>query len=197
MTDDSYEDKSSNSERLDKVMEDNRNNAPENQEQEQEKLYTQAEFQSEVDRRVSQALATQKKKFDEASRLANMSEDEQRDYKYNQKMQELEEREAELAKRELSAEAAQQLSKQGLPVEAVDFVVGKDAETTLANIKAFKTMFDNALSAEVSARIATGKPNAATNNNQSVTKEEFRKMNLAQQSHLYQTNPELYKALTE
>lgn len=178
-------------------MEDNKNNTPDTQEQEQEKLYTQAEFQSEVDRRVSQALATQKKKFDEASKLANMSEDEQRDYKYNQKMQELEEREAELAKRELSAEAAQQLSKQGLPVEAVDFVVGKDAETTLANIKAFKTMFDNALSAEVSARIATGKPNAATNNNQSVTKEEFRKMNLAQQSHLYQTNPELYKALTE
>ena len=178
-------------------MEDNKNNAPENQEQEKEKLYTQAELQSEVDRRVTQALATQKKKFDEASKLANMSEDEQRDYQYNQKMQELEQRELELAKRELSAEATQQLSKQGLPVEAVDFVVGKDAESTLANIKAFKAMFDKAISDEVSARIATGKPSASTGNNQSMTKEEFRKMNLAQQSHLYKTNPELYKALTE
>lgn len=178
-------------------MEDNKNNAPETQGQEEEKVYTQAEFQSEVDRRVTQALATQKKKFDEASKLANMSEDEQRDYQYNQKLQELEQREAELAKRELAAEATQQLSKQGLPAEAVDFVVGKDAETTLANIKAFKEMFDKAVSDQVSARIATGSPQASTGSNHSVTKEEFRKMNLTQQSHLYKTNPELYKALTE
>lgn len=66
----------------------------ENKNTEQEvKTYTQEEvnklLQSEADRRVSEALKKQQKKFDEAQKLANMSSEEKLNYEYNQKLQEL------------------------------------------------------------------------------------------------------------
>lgn len=177
-------------------MEENKNTNVETQET---KTYTQEEvdkmLQVEGDKRVSAALKKQQKKFDEAQKLANMSTEEKQDYEYNQKISELNEREAKLAERELIAETEKQLGEKGLPTSASAFIVGKDAETTMKNITSFEEMFNKAIEAEIGKRIATGAPKAK-NSNGAISKEEFKKMNLAQQANLFKTNPELYKQLT-
>lgn len=172
----------------------------ENKSTEQEvKTYTQEEvnklLQSEADRRVSEALKKQQKKFDEAQKLANMSSEEKLNYEYNQKLQELNDREAELSKRELLAETEKQLNEKGLPTAVAALIIGKDAETTLTNITSFADIFNKAVESEVAKRIGTGAPKA-NQNASGISKEQFKNMSLAQQAELFRTQPDLYKQLT-
>lgn len=167
-------------------------------EQEQEKTYTQAEvdalLQKEGDRRVSQALKKKQAEYDEAAKLASMSVNEKQEYEYNQRLKALEEKEAAIAKQELINEAAKQISSKGLPVEVTEFLVGKDAETTSANIKTFQTVFNKAVEQAVVAKLATGAPNKS-NVKEGLSREDFKKMTLQQQSELYRTQPDVYKQL--
>lgn len=180
----------------------NQNVETKNQEQEtkETKTYTQEEvdamLQAETDRRVTAALKKQKDKLDEANKLANMSQDEKRDYEYNQKLSELEKREQELAKKELVMETEKQLGEKGLPTEASQFIVAVDAEQTKANIKAFEKMFNKAVEAEINKRISTGAPKMGTGTTQAITAEQWKKMNVQQQAEVFRTNPELYRQLT-
>lgn len=171
----------------------------ENQEQET-KTYTQAEvdalLQQEGDRRVTAALKKQKEKLDEANKLANMSQEEKNEYEYNQKLSELEKREQEIAKKELVMETERQLGEKGLPKSAASFVVAADAEQTKANITSFEKMFNEAVEAEITKRIATGAPRGTNTSTGAITQEQFKKMNLQQQAELFRTQPELYNQLT-
>ena len=157
---------------------------------------TEKELQSMVDKRVSQALDTQKQKLDEANRLANMTADEKREHEYNERLKALEAREAGLSKKELMAELTKQLSEKNLPIESADFLLGKDADTINQNLKAFEKMFNKAISAQVTQRLGGNTPQASTNETGAITKEQFSKMSLVQQSQLYKENPELYSQLT-
>lgn len=159
-------------------------------------VLTEKELQSMIDKRVTQALATQKKKLDEAYRLASMSAEEKREHEYNERLKALEAREAELVKKELMAELTKQLSEKNLPIESANFLLGKDADTTNQNLKAFEKMFNQAVSAQVAQRLGGNVPQASTNETGAITKEQFRKMSLAQQSQLYREDPELYRQLT-
>lgn len=167
-----------------------------NQDNKETKTYTQEEvdklLQQEGDRRVTQAL----KKQQEAQKLASMSQEEKNEYEYNQKLSELEKREQEIAKKELVMETEKQLGEKGLPAEAAAFIVAVDAETTKKNITSFEKMFNRAVEAEINKRIATGSPKTGAGNNQAITAEQFKKMNLMQQAELFKTQPELYKSLT-
>lgn len=154
------------------------------------------ELQSMMDKRVSQALETQKKKLDEANKLANMTAEEKREHEYNEKLKALEEREAKLARAELMTELTKQLSEKNLPLESAEFLIGADAEATSKNLKSFEKMFNKAVSAQVASKLGGSAPQAETADNGQITKEQFKKMNLAQQSEIYRTNPELYSALT-
>lgn len=158
---------------------------------------TEKELQSIIDKRVSQALATQKQKLDEANRLANMSAEERREAEYQEKIKALEEREAKLARAEMLTELTKQLSEKNLPVESADFLIGKDADATSANLKAFEKMFNKAVSAQVAQQLGGNAPQASTNETGAITKEQFSKMTLAQQSQLYRDNPELYNSLVK
>lgn len=158
---------------------------------------TEKELQSMIDKRVSQALATQKQKLDEANRLANMSAEERREAEYQEKIKALEEREGKLARAEMLTELTKQLSEKNLPVESADFLIGKDADATSANLKAFEKMFNKAVSAQVAQQLGGNAPQASTNETGAITKEQFSKMTLAQQSQLYRDNPELYNSLVK
>lgn len=157
---------------------------------------TEKELQSMIDKRVSQALATQKQKLDEANRLANMSAEERREAEYQEKIKALEEREAKLARAEMLTELTKQLSEKNLPVESADFLLGKDADATSANLKAFEKMFNKAVSAQVAQQLGGNAPQASSTETGAITKEQFSKMSLAQQSQLYRDNPDLYNQLT-
>lgn len=165
--------------------------------QEQTITMTEKELQSAIDKRVSQALATQKQKLEEANKLANMSAEERREAEYQEKIKVLEEREAKLARAELMTELTKQLSEKNLPVESADFLIGKDADATSANLKAFEKMFNKAVSVQVASKLGGNAPQASTNETGAITKEQFSKMTLAQQSQLYRDNPELYNSLVK
>lgn len=169
------------------------------QESKETKTYTQEEvdalLQREGDKRVSAALKKQQRKFDEAQKLASMSEEEKHDYEYNQKVAELEKREAEIAKKELAQETMKQLTEKGLPSTAAQFLVAVDAEHTNENIKAFEKMWLEAIEGEIKKRIATGTPKAASAKSGAVSKEQFKKMTVAQRSDLYKKDPQLFASL--
>lgn len=179
-------------------MEENKTQTQETETTSQEKVLqiSEKELQSMMDKRVSQALETQKKKLDEANKLANMTAEEKREHEYNEKLKALEEREAKLARAELMTELTKQLSEKNLPLESAEFLIGADAEATSKNLKSFEKMFNKAVSAQVASKLGGSAPQAETADNGQITKEQFKKMNLAQQSEIYRTNPELYSALT-
>ena len=167
------------------------------------KTYTEQEvaelLQREGDRRVTSALKKQQKQFEskiaEAEKLRGMDEAQRQQYEFEQKVKELEAREKEfnLAQNK----ASKVLANRNLPVEFVDYIVAEDADTMLENINIFEKAFKAAVADAVNKKIASPTPKSGSVKQTGITKEEFKKMNLAQQAEIYKTNPALYKELTQ
>ena len=169
-----------------------------------EKTYTESEvqalLQSESDRRVSSALKKQQKEFEtkmaEAEKLKAMDENQRKEYEYTQKLQELEQREREFTVAQNKLEATKVLANRELPIEFVDYIVAEDADTMMENINTFERAFKAAVADAVAKKIASPAPKGGSVKQTGMTKEEFRKLSVAQQSELFRTNPELYKQMT-
>ena len=170
-----------------------------------EKTYTESEVQAmlqrETARRVSSALNKQKKDFEkqvaESEKLKAMDENQRKEYEYSQKLQELEARERDFNIAQNKLEATKIMANRGLPIEFVDYIVAEDAETMMDNITTFESAFKSAVADAVAEKIASPAPKTGNVKQTGISKEEFRKMNLAQQSEIYRTNPELYRQLTK
>ena len=169
-----------------------------------EKTYTESEVQAllqrEGDRRVSSALNKQKKEFEkqvaESEKLKAMDENQRKEYEYSQKLQELEAREREFAIAQNKLEATKVLANRELPIEFVDYIVAEDADTMMENITIFERAFKSAVADAVAKKIASPAPKNGSAKQTGMTKEEFRKLNVAQQTEIYRTNPELYNQMT-
>ena len=169
-----------------------------------EKTYTESEvqalLQSESDRRVSSALKKQQKEFEtkmaEAEKLKAMDENQRKEYEYTQKLQELEQREREFTVAQNKLEATKVLANRELPIEFVDYIVAEDADTMMENINTFERAFKAAVADAVAKKIASPAPKGGSVKQTGMTKEEFRKLTVAQQSELFRTNPELYRQMT-
>lgn len=169
-----------------------------------EKTYTESEVQAmlqrEADRRVSSALNKQKKEFEkqvaESEKLRTMDENQRKEYEYSQKLQELEQRERDFTIAQNKLEATKVMANRKLPIEFVDYIVAEDADTMMNNITVFETAFKAAVADAVAEKMEARTPRGSTSKQTGLTKEEFKKMSIAQQSEIYRTNPELYKQLT-
>lgn len=172
--------------------------------QDTEKTYTQAEvdmlLQKEGDRRVSQMMKKQEEKFArklaEAEKLRDMDEGQRREYEYNSRLKELEQKEKDFAIAQNKLEASKILSNRGLPVDFVEYIVAEDAETMMENITVFERAFKAAVADEVARKIASPVPKTGAGKQTGMTKEEFRTLSTAQQAEIYRTNPELYRSMT-
>ena len=69
-------------------------------------------------------------------------------------------------------------------------------DTMMENITVFERAFKAAVADEVARKIATPTPKTGTAKQTGMTRDEFRKLNTAQQAEIYRTNPELYKQMT-
>ena len=173
--------------------------------QEEVKTYSEEEvarmLQVESDRRVSQALAKEQAKFkkqmDEAEKLRTMNEEQKAQYQLEQRIKEIEAKEKEFALKENRYEAQKIMAEKNIPLAFADFIVAEDAETMMANISLFEKEFRAAVRAEVDKRIASPAPKANIGVDTAITKEQFMKMTIAQQTELYKQDPELYKRLTQ
>ena len=169
-----------------------------------EKTYTESEVQAllqrEGDRRVSSALKKQQKEFEkksaEADKLRDMDESQRKEYEYTQRLQELEDKEREFAIAQNKLEATKVMANRELPIEFVDYIVAEDAETMMENITTFERLFKGAVADAVAKKIASPAPKTGSAKQTGMTKEEFRKLSVAQQTEIFRTNPELYKQMT-
>ena len=181
------------------------NNNTEGLVEEPTKTYTQEEvdalLQKEADRRVTEALKKQERKnadrVREAEKLAQMNEQQKYEYQLEQREKAIAEKERALALAENKNEASKILAEKGLSLSLVDFVVAEDAETMNANISLLDKAFKQSVKVEVEKRLGSSTPKKDLPLNETLTKDGFRKMSLAQQQELATQNPELYKQLTQ
>lgn len=153
--------------------------------------------QSESDKRVTQALAKQKKEFERQMSLSGLDEQERKNREKDQQIEELTNSlHSERAKNN-HLELVRTLASRNMPVEFADLIdVGENLEEAQKRIDALDTAFKRAVEDAVNKRIAGTAPAKGTSAVQ-LTKEQYRRMTLAQQQALAISNPELYKRMNE
>lgn len=126
--------------------------------------------QSEFDRRVQKAVNTavanaQEKwqvltddKLSEAEKLAKMTKEEKAQYMQKKKEKELSDREAAVTRSELMAEAKNNLSDEGLPVELAEVLNYTDADACKKSMETVKKAFQTAVEKAVDEKLKGGKP---------------------------------------
>lgn len=171
---------------------------------EETKVYSEDEvlqlIKSESDRRVSQALKTQQKKYEKQLSLSKLDGDERAKAEKDNRIAELEEQLAQFQIEKNRSELKSVLSSRGLSAEFADIiVVSDDIEASQANIDKLDKLFKESVKAEVEKRLkgATPKGNANGGVTNTITKDNAKKMGLAEMSRLKETNPELYKQFFE
>lgn len=167
------------------------------------KTYTQEEvdkmLQSEVDRRITSALKKQAKsneaKIKEAQKLAQMNESEKFQYELEQREKAIAEKEKALALAENKNEASKILADKGLSLSLVDFVIAEDAETMNSNIRLLEKAFKDSVKREVEKRLGSSAPKKNLPPDETITKEQAKKMGIRDRQQLLMNNPELYNQL--
>lgn len=165
------------------------------------KTYTQEEvlalLQSETDKRVSQALKTQQKKYEKQLSLSKLDGDERAKAEKDNRIAELEEQLAQFTIERNKSELKSVLSARGLSAEFADIVlINDDIEASQANIDKLDKLFKAAVKAEVEKRLAGNAPKGnGAGNTAEMTKESFSKLSMAEKQRLLETNPELYNKL--
>ena len=170
-------------------------------EQEEVKTYTQDEvlklLQSECDRRVSQALKTQQKKYEKQLSLSKLDGDEREKAEKDNRIAELEEMVKEMNAERNKSELKSVLSSRGLSAEFADIInISDDIEASQVNIDKLDKLFKAAVKAEVEKRLAGNTPKGNGSSPAEITKETFKKMSLNELTKLMETNPELYNKLS-
>ena len=126
--------------------------------------------QAEFDRRVQKAVNTavtkaQEKwqaladdKLSEAEKLAKMTKEEKAQYMQQKREKELTDREAAITRKELMAEAKNNLASDGLPQELAEVLDYSDADTCKKSMEKVKEVFQRAVETAVEEKLKGGKP---------------------------------------
>ena len=170
------------------------------QQQEEVKTYTQDEvlalIQSEADKRVSQALKTQQKKYEKQLSLSKLDGDEREKAEKDNRIAELEEQLAKFEIERNKSELKSVLASRGLSAEFADIInITDDIETSQANIDKLDKLFKAAVKAEVERRLAGNAPKGNGATATEITKETAKKMSIAEMNALANSDPELFKKL--
>ena len=167
---------------------------------EETKTYTQEEvlalLQSETDKRVSQALKTQQKKYEKQLSLSKLDGDERAKAEKDNRIAELEEQLKELTIERNKSELKSVLSTRGLSAEFADILnISDDIEAAQANIDKLDKLFKAAVKAEVEKRLAGNTPKGNGAGTAEITKETAKKLSMAELDKLARENPELFAKL--
>lgn len=182
-----------------KQLEEGQQGGQQNEPQAETKTYTAEEvqqlLQSEADRRVQQALATQQKKFEKQLSLSKLDGAEREKAERDQRIAELEEQLREFTVEKNKSELKSVLSARGLSAEFADIVkISDNLEEAQANIEKLDKLFKDAVKNEVEKRLAGNTPKG-NNVSTKLTKETARKMTIAEMNELAEKDPALFKEL--
>lgn len=172
----------------------------EGQEQQEVKTYTQEEvaklLQQEADRRVTQALAKQKKEYDKKFSLSQLDDNARAESEKDRRLAELEETVKNFTKIQNKNEVMKVLATRGLNAQFADIIeIGEDIEEAQQKIETLDKLFKSAVAEEVKKRLAGNAPKEAMKT-EALTQEDFRKMTMAQKAILFSENPDLFKKLS-
>lgn len=178
----------------------NGNGAVEGAQGEEVKTYTQEEvmalLQKETDKRVSQALNTQKKKYEREISLSKLDGAERERAEKDNKIAELEQLIAEMNVERNKSELKSVLSTRGLSAEFADIIaITDDIEASQEKIDKLDRLFKAAVKAEVERRLAGNAPKGNSGSTTEITKEAAKKMSVAELNKLASTNPDLFNRL--
>ena len=84
-----------------------------------------------------------------------------------------------------------------MPIEFSDFLVADTEEATTQRVDLFKSAFNEAVEKLVNERLKGSVPKVGTSTKKEITKEQFKKMDLAQRQKLFMENKELYNKLSQ
>ena len=140
----------------------------------------QAEFDRRVQKAVNTAVTKAQQKWQaladenlsEAEKLAKMTKEEKAQYLQQKKEKELINREAEITRKELMAEAKNTLVEKKLPAGLADVLNYADADSGSKSISAVEKAFQEAVETAVQDRLKGGKPpKKAPENNDDLEKQ--------------------------
>lgn len=177
---------------------DSTNNNNTNTQNNKPKMYTEEEVmalvQSEADKRVTQALSTQKKKYEKQLSLSKLDGDAREKAEKDNEIAELREKLAQFQVEKNKSELKSVLSSRGLSAEFADIIlISDDIETSQANIEKLDKLFKAAVKAEVDRRLAGNSPKKDSISGGELTKEKVAKMSIAELSELEKNQPEVFK----
>lgn len=158
-----------------------------------------------VQSRLDKAMAAERKEKAELKRKlenlqkAKLTDDELKQIELDEKLKTIADREKAIADKENRLYAVKAIKEAGLDdgsdtsLALVDFVMGEDETEINTKVKAFKELFDKAVTAEVDKRFKESgytpkKGNTLNGGVNPYTKEQF---NLTKQMEIESTNPEL------
>ena len=178
----------------------NNTTTTETDEAQEQETYTKEELlaliQSESDRRVTQALETQRKKYEKQLSLSKLDGEEREKAEKDSRIAELEEQLAAFQIEKNKSELKSVLSSRGLSAEFADILsISDDIAASQANIDKLDKLFKAAVKAEVEKRLAGNTPPGGKNGDKEITKETAKKMSMAELNELASTNPELFAQL--
>lgn len=153
-------------------------------------------IQSEADKRVTQALKSQQKKYEKQLSLSKLDGDERAKAEKDAEIAELKEQLAQFHIERNRSELKSVLGSRGLSAEFADIIaINDDIETSQSNIDKLDRLFKAAVKAEVERRLAGNAPKGNGNGAAAITKDSVKSMSVAELQRLKQTNPELYNQL--
>lgn len=168
--------------------------------QEESKTYTQEEvlalLQSETDKRVTQALKTQKREYEKKLSLSKLDGAERERAEKDAEIAELRELVKQMNTERNKSELKSVLGARGLSAEFADIIViGEDIEAAQSNIDKLDKLFKAAVRAEVEKRLAGSAPKGNSSTGTEITKDNAKTMTIAEMQALAQNNPEQFKKL--
>ena len=171
-----------------------------------EKKLTQEDFDKAISKRLAREKAKWEKEFavkleiekKESEELAKLSEAEKQKKLFEKQVKEFEETKRAFENERLLNETSKQLASKNLPIQFAEMLKGNDAEKTFENIQLFEAKFNEAVEKVVSERLRGNVPKTTTSSSvASITKEQFKKMDLMQRQELFNNDRELYNELTK
>lgn len=155
-----------------------------NNDQDKPKTFTQEDVDKIVQGRIAKERKSWQKELEaqktEAEKLAGMTESQKKKYQEEKKLKNLDDREAAVTRRELTAQAKDTLADKGLPIEFADILNYKDAESCNSSIEVVEKVFQNAVEKAVEERIKGGKPPKRVPGDKGITVESIKEMSPAE-----------------
>ena len=169
-------------------------------EQKETKTFTEEDvlrlIESESNKRVSQALKTQQKKYEKLLSHSKLDGEERAKAEKDAEIAELREQLAQFQIERNRSELKSVLSSRGLSAEFADIIaINDDIEASQANIDKLDKLFKAAVKAEVEKRLAGNAPKGNGSTTTEITKDSAKKMTMAQLNELANSNPELFEKL--